>query len=402
MALLTASRPLEGDRPLEVVDATDVAAFTARLRAAIEGAGPALLPVLGPAPAEPHGPAGPTSRIVPDDIALVLATSGSTGVPKLVALSGRALTASTTAATKRLGAGAWMLALSPNYIAGINVLLRSAAAGHPPVQLPGGSFTAPAFLTAAAELTAGPRLVSLVPAQLATLLDDPDSAAVLGGFDAVLVGGQFTPAELLARATGLGIRVVRSYGSSETAGGCVYDGVPLDGVVLDVLDGEVLVGGPTLASGYLGEPKRTAEVFVERGGVRWFRTGDLGELDARGTLGVTGRVDDVIVSGGVNVSLAVVERAVRALPALSTAVVVAVPDQRWGEVPAVVADGRGQTTRPTLDAVRADLARAGLAPAQRPGALVWAEEGVPHLASGKPDRIRCAQLARAARDAGAD
>jgi Long-chain acyl-CoA synthetases (AMP-forming) len=140
------------------------------------------------------------------------------------------------------------------------------------------------------------RFTSLVPAQLATLLDDRAASSALAGFAAVLVGGQATPRVLLDRATAAGIRVRRSYGSSETSGGCVYDGVPIGTTSVTIVDGEVWLGGPSLAEGYLGDPELTAERFVNDGGARWFRTADSGSFDGE-RLTVTGRRDDVLISG---------------------------------------------------------------------------------------------------------
>ena len=122
------------------------------------------------------------------------------------------------------------------------------------------------------------------------------------------------------------MRITRTYGSSETAGGCVYDGRALDGVAMRIVDGGVELSGPMLADGYLGDPERTAAAFAtDADGTRWYRTGDLGELTHDGTLRIRGRADDVIISGGVKVSLGEVERAVRAVPGFGEAVVVRMP-----------------------------------------------------------------------------
>ncbi|KEP74050.1 acyl-CoA synthetase, partial [Microbacterium sp. SUBG005] len=171
-----------------------------------------------------------------------------------------------------------------------------------------------------------PTYTSLVPAQLQRLLDASDTdatvAEALRSFEAILIGGQALAPSVAERAEELGARIVRTYGSSETSGGCVYDGVPLDGVGMTIVDGEVRLTGPTLAEGYLGDPERTASVFpVDADGARWYRTGDGGEI-VDGVLRVTGRLDNVIVSGGVNVSLDRVEAAVRAIGGLESAVVV--------------------------------------------------------------------------------
>src|SRR5690606_23493026 len=113
--------------------------------------------------------------------------------------------------------------------------------------------------------------------------------------------GQALPEPLRERAADLGIRLVRTYGSSETSGGCVYDGVPLDGVGVRVVDGQLQIAGPQLADGYLGDEALTARAFIrDEHGIRWYRTGDLGLLED-GAVRVHGRADNVIVSGGINV-----------------------------------------------------------------------------------------------------
>ncbi|MES1170199.1 MAG: AMP-binding protein, partial [Leifsonia sp.] len=269
-------------------------------------------------------------------IALVVETSGSTGRPKRVALSADALLANAAASESALGGpGQWVLALPTHYIAGLNVLARSLAAETEPVTVEGAHFTSSGFLEAVAGMSIPERFTSLVPAQLATLLDDPAATASLARFAAVLVGGQATPRALLDRAAAAGIRVRRSYGSSETSGGCVYDGVPIGTAAVRIVDGEVWLGGPSLAEGYLGDPDLTRRRFVMDAGERWYRTDDAGSLDD-GRLTVTGRRDDVLISGGVKVAIAAVERALREQPGLADAVVVAVHDSRWGQVPVAV------------------------------------------------------------------
>jgi o-succinylbenzoate---CoA ligase len=369
-------------RRLEVVRSGDV---LPRLREALAG-GPAILP------AAPDADPVDLPAEVEQRIALVVETSGSTGRPKRVALSADALLANAAASESALGGpGQWMLALPTHYIAGLNVLARSFAAGIDPVEVAGPHFTAAAFVEAAARMTAPERLVALVPAQLATLLDDPSALALLRGFQAVLVGGQATPAPLADRALAAGVRLSRSYGSSETSGGCVYDGVPVGGTAVRIVDGEVQLGGPSLAEGYLGEPELTAERFVDDAGARWFRTADGGAWDGE-HLVVTGRRDDVLISGGVKVALAAVERVLREQPRLHDAVVVAAPDERWGQTPLAF-------TAASLDdaAAAAAIAAVGdaLGPAARPARLIHLD-ALPMLSSGKPDR-----RALAARAAGA-
>ncbi|WIB13112.1 AMP-binding protein [Curtobacterium sp. MCPF17_052] len=190
--------------------------------------------------------------------------------------------------------------------------------------LPSGHFDAGAFTDAADRLVVGPaaprRYTSLVPVQLARVLDDPRATAALGRFDAVLVGGQATPTALRERARAAGIRVVTTYGASETSGGCVYDGAPLGTVHAELVDGELQLTGPMLAEGYLDDPARTAATFTERDGHRWYRTGDAATI-VDGRVRVTGRLDDVVISGGEKVPLGAVERIVRELPGQHGAVV---------------------------------------------------------------------------------
>lgn len=316
-------------------------------------------------------------------VALVVETSGSTGRPKRVALSADALLANAAASESALGGpGQWVLALPTHYIAGLNVLVRSISSGHDPVVLRSGPFTASGFLAAARRLTVPERFTSLVPAQLATLLDDPEAASVLATFQRVLVGGQATPGALLERAALAGVRVTRSYGSSETSGGCVYDGRPIGQVEARVVDGEVQLGGPTIAEGYLGDPALTAARFLEELGMRWFRTADGGAF-VDGRLTITGRLDDVVVSGGVKVSLGAVERLLHE-HGFPDAVVVRGLDEKWGEA-AVAFTANDSAT----DAAHArSVIEAALGPAARPRFRL--RSAIPLLPSGKPDRVALA------------
>jgi O-succinylbenzoic acid--CoA ligase len=331
--------------------------------------------------------AGDAPTLVEQRIALVVETSGSTGRPKRVALSADALLANAAASESALGGpGQWVLALPTHYIAGLNVLARSLAAETEPVTVSGEHFTARGFVAAVGRMSQPERYTSLVPAQLATLLDDPAASTALAGFSAVLVGGQATPRPLLDRAAAAGIRVRRSYGSSETSGGCVYDGAPTGTTVVRVVDGEVWLGGPSLAEGYLGDPELTAERFVTDDRARWFRTADGGSFDGE-RLTVTGRRDDVLISGGVKVALAAIERVLREQPGLHDAVVVAAPDARWGEVPIAV------TASTDFDADVATAAVAAeLGPPARP-ARVLTVGALPLLSSGKVDRLAVRDLA---------
>jgi o-succinylbenzoate---CoA ligase len=300
-----------------------------------------------------------------------------------------AVRASASAPADRIGAGSWVLALAPSYVAGLQVLVRSSLAGTTPAVVT-GPFDPLAFARAAAALPA-PRYTSLVPAQLLRLLDaagHAEVAAALRGFETILIGGQALPAVVRDRAATVGARIVRTYGSSETSGGCVYDGVPLPGVRVRVVEGEVLLAGPTLATGYLGDAEWTAAAFPVEDGERWYRTGDAGTFED-GVLRIEGRIDNVIVSGGVNVSLDRIERVVRALPGLAEAVVIGVSDDRWGEAALVAAPADGP--HPDLEAIRAAVGDELGAPS-RPARLVLLDP-VPMLASGKPDREEIRRLA---------
>jgi O-succinylbenzoic acid--CoA ligase len=209
---------------------------------------------------------------------------------------------------------------------------------------------------------------------------------VLRAFDGILVGGQSIAPTLRERADARGIALTGTYGSSETAGGCVYNGIPIGSTLVRSDQGLLEIAGPTLAEGYLDDPTRTDNAFHVDAGHRWYRTGDLGRIDG-GTVVVTGRADSVIISGGEKVLLDAVERVVRAQPGLEHAVVVARDSSEWGQVPVVVVD-----TNPTvgLAAVR-DLVSERLGRAAAPAEIVRVGH-LPMLASGKPDRVAITRL----------
>lgn len=325
-----------------------------------------------------------------DGPGVVLTTSGSTGQPKRVAIPPGALRASAEATAQRVGGhGQWLLALPTDHIAGWQVVLRSALAGTTPIRLD-GPFTPEAFTTAAAQLTGHPRLVSLVPTQVLRLIEDSSALANLADFDAVLVGGAALPSTLRERAEAAGVRLHRTYGMTETSGGCVYDGTPLTGVEVALDDGRVLLGGPTLAREYLDDPALTAERFTtDDQGKRWFRTDDVGELDDDGRLSLLGRADDVINTGGLKVAPRPVEEALTRLPDVSEALVLGVPDPEWGQRVAAVLVGRPEAAasgpRPGASGIR-DLLRDRLPGHALPRQVLWLD-GLPLLASGKPDRV---------------
>lgn len=370
------------------IEADDPQPLSVALRRALDG-GPAL----------GFGMLADVPDRVPVGTAVVIATSGSSGIPKRVALSAEALRTSAEATTDRIGSGRWLLALPTGYVAGLQVLVRSILAGTEPVAL-SGRFSPEAFAHATLSmLRHGDEALytSLVPAQVATLLDAADDVAVraaLQAYRAILVGGQSLPEPLRERASDLGVRLVRTYGSTETSGGCVYDGVPLDTVSVRTVDGELRIAGPMLADGYLGDDELTSRVFVrDEHGIRWYRTGDLGLVE-NGVVRVHGRADNVIVSGGINISLDRVERIVRQVPGLHQAVVVGIDDERWGEASVIVA-ARGEVLRRSESdqLVHArDAVADALGKHARPARLILVDE-IATLASGKPDREAIRRIA---------
>jgi O-succinylbenzoic acid--CoA ligase len=363
-------------RPLRAVPAQARLLLPA-LAAALDGSGPAVLP-LPPQPDRVLAALRPGEPLEDDGVALVVPTSGSTGEPKGVLLSAAALRASGEATSARLGGPArWLLALPPTHIGGLQVLVRSLLAGTDPVLLPDAPFTAGAFVAATGLLGGGRRCVSLVPTQLRRLLEDAPATAALSTYDAVLLGGAAARAALLSAAREAGVRVVTTYGMSETAGGCVYDGLPLDGVRVAVHDGLIRLAGPVLASGYRLRPDLTAEAFS--GGE--FRTSDVGVLGPDGLLTVLGRADDVIVSGGEKVPPAAVEAALEKHASVVEAGVVGVPDDEWGERVVAFVVLRGPLS-PTE--ARAQVARS-LPRTWAPRELREVEQ-LPLLPTGKIDR----------------
>ena len=410
-------------RLLEVVPGPDgVAALLAALPDALAGVGPALgvaaagddlaavrtrAAVLGPAPpagdgapvpvldpvdgrsADERSGSGSSSggRTVTADIAVVLSTSGSTGRPRGVLLPGAALLASARAAYARLGGpGAWLLALPVTGVGGVQVLVRSLLAQVEPLVLSSvggaGRFDPQEFADLTWRLDPSlPAYTSIVPAQAARLLDDDTGLAALRAYEAVLLGGARTPPSLLARLREHHVAAVTTYGMTETSGGMVYDGVPLDGVGVRVLEpdadgvGRLALSGPTVARGYLDDDELTRAVFVDGAHL----TGDVGRV-VDGLVEVLGRLDDVVQVGGVNVAVSSVEDLLVSVSA--DACVLAAPDETWGSrLTAYVVPAAGTPSDDGLAALVTD--RLGRAAVPR----AWVRlDAIPHLPNGKPDR----------------
>ncbi|UKA62178.1 AMP-binding protein [Arthrobacter sp. FW306-04-A] len=360
------------------------------LAAALHDEGPAV-EITASEDGAPH--ASPIETPGFEDAAVVVRTSGSTGMPKATVLTVDELAASSMATAIALrGEGQWLLALPLQYVAGVQVLVRSLFAGTRPwaMDLSNG-FTPEAFTAAAEELTDTMRFTSLVPTQLQRLLDSPSpqTLAVLRRFNAILLGGASASTALLDAAREAGLKVVTTYGSAETCGGCVYDGSPLEGVrvMLDD-DGRILLGGDTVASGYLDAPQSSAEAFFEEDGTRWYRTNDLGELAADGTLTVLGRADDVIITGGVKASAAFIQAELEKFDGVTAAFVAGVPSREWGQ--AVAAYVAVEDSSPEGIEHYKALCREKL------GALapktVLTTDGLIMLSNGKPDRLAMIDL----------
>ncbi len=332
-----------------------------------------MLPFTDPALRDAMAPDEPAEP----DTAVVIATSGSTGAPKGVLLSARALVASAEATHTRLGGpGHWLLATPAQYIGGLQVLVRARLAGTTPVVLTGSGFRPDDFAAAAAKLPGGPRYTALVPTQLVRLLDDGGAGlAAAKTFDAIVLGAAATTPALRERAADAGIRIVPAYGMSETASGCVYDGVPLDGVRVDLADGRIRIAGDVLAHGYRLRPDLTAAAFADG----WFTTSDRGVRHDDGRIEVLGRADDMINTGGVKVSANAIERVLCAQPGVRDACVVGVPDPEWGEavVALVVPAGEPGDLRAAV--------RAELGPASAPKRIEFGTE-LPLRGPGKIDR----------------
>ncbi len=318
---------------------------------------------------------------------ITVESSGSTARPKRVHLSGSALVASARATAGEIGEGGWVLALPLTYIAGIMVVVRSLVTETPLVDARREPFDAREFTTVAASLADGMWFTALVPAQLVRLVDfaerDTSARDALRRFSRILVGGQAIPDGLIDRATALGVRVTTTYGSAETAGGVVYDGRPIgDTRVRIAEDGRVIIATSSLADGYVGDDELTATSFRAEDGTRWWHTTDVGELTG-GELAILGRMDDIIITGGIKVSLGDIDRVLES--AGVDAVASWFADETWGQVPALVS-----TSDLDPEVVR-DLIERELSKAARPYRFVTVSE-LPRLSSGKIDRRALQEL----------
>lgn len=381
---------------------------------ALNGEGPALAPVpAGPPPYVERvlaavRPDDPKAPLESDDVAIVVSTSGSMGAPRGVLLSGANLIASARATDSRLGSpGRWVMALPAHHVAGLLVLVRAHLSGIPPVPLDSvggaGHFSAIEFANSTRAARAmcdadGAALrTALVPTQLARIVElGPSAADTLSAYDSILIGGAAAAHGLIARATSLGARVITTYGMTESSGGCVYNGQPLPGVAVRIVDaddkgvGRIELSGPTIARGYRLLPEVTAASF----GPGIHRTSDLGLIDSKNELVVVGRVDDVVQVGGINVSVAAVEVAVQEHPLVAEAAVVAVADDQWGaKVCAfVVPNAIDAVSESTLVNSIIERCASALGAEARPRA-VMVTAALPTLPTGKIDRQALRTLA---------
>ena len=320
------------------------------------------------------------------EIALIVHTSGTSGTsgtggaPKFVQFDRRAIDAAVASSASALGASAddrWLCCLPLAHVGGLLVLLRAVLLGAP-VTIHAG------FDTAAVAAERGSAFTSLVPTMLGRLVA---AGAALSAFRAILVGGAHLSPDLRASAERAGASVVETYGLTETCGGVVYDGVPLPGTEMRIdSEGGVELRGPTLMRGYRFDASATTAAFTEDG---WLRPGDAGEIDCDGRLHVVGRFDDLINTGGEKVWPDEVEAALREHPGVRDVAAGGRPDPEWGQRVAVWVVPADPSDPPSLDELRAFVART-LPRHAAPRELTLAER-LPRTASGK---LRRAALPR--------
>lgn len=358
-------------KTLKVIAANDV--FSALLATTQVLAGQSALFIAGP---EVNGRMPEVHNLpeqVEDSVAFIVESSGSTGAPKRIELSLEAALASAEASAKRLGgAGQWLLTLPVNYVAGLNVLIRSAIAETQPVMLNTSvSFTAEAFVRHASMMTHERKFTSLVPTQLMRLAiaaeRDESVLTALRSFTAILVGGQALAVELKNDLLGLGVNLIETYGSAETFGGVIYDGEPLEGVSVSIGEhSHIEISSPTLANQYRSEQKIVMN--------------DLGEI-IDGKLRVLGRADRVINSGAIKISLDLVEATAGAVAGVVEVAATAIADDTWGERVVLLYVGSPEVA----DEVAQRLAN-DLGPAAKPLRIIRADR-IPKLSNQKHDLL---------------
>ena len=370
--------PVDPANPLAIMPALEEALTGQR----------ALLPVPANDPArtnllrntlEPGAP-------IDDDIALVVSTSGSTGKPKGAMLTPTNLISSADATHQALGGeGQWLLAMPAAYIAGIQVLVRSMVAGVEPatIDLTRG-FNVAEFAERAKELaTTGERTyTALTPMQLAKATSTLKGIDALRTFSAVLVGGAATNPRLLESAAKLRINVITTYGSSETSGGCVYDGRPIAGARVKIIDGRIHLGGPMVARGYRGFQSPD----LQDG---WFRTSDAGSL-IDDHLTVHGRIDNIIDSGGLKLHPEVLETFLLKVEGVTGACVVGKQDARFGE--RICAAYTGSATVADIMNAFDDAEDAGEIARWQVPKEIKVVPALPQLGPGKVDRVAVREL----------
>lgn len=299
-----------------------------------------LITSSGPVRLDASAPAG-------SDVGAVVATSGTTGTPRLVELTRHAIAAAVRSSASVLGATAsdpWLCCIPVAHIGGLLVLLRHTVLGAPVSVHPG-------FSIEAVRDEAAARFVSVVPAQLRRLFDaDVDCTR----FRAMLVGGASLPPELAHEAAERGVNIVTTYGLTESCGGVLYNGRPLPGTAVRVQQGdEVQLTGSTLMSGYRFDADATSSAFTSDG---WLRTRDSGTIES-GVLVVHGRLDDVIVTGGEKVWPHDVESALAAHPLVAEVAVHGEADADWGQRVVAVVVPRDGGRPPAVDTLREHVAQ---------------------------------------------
>jgi O-succinylbenzoic acid--CoA ligase len=276
-----------------------------------------------------------------EDTALIVPTSGTTGEPKLAELPGPAVRRAVEGSASRLAATAedgWLCCLPPWHMGGLLVLARAVVLGAPVAVH--RRFDIPAF-----DRERGAAFTSLVPTMLFRLTA---AGADLGRFRAILVGGAALSEGLALRAP-RDARVVATYGLTESCGGVVYDGVPLDRVEVRLgIDDEVQLRGPTVFRGYRLDIRATEQAFTKDG---WLRTRDAGTL-TEGRLRVHGRLDECIVTGGEKVWPAETERVLREDSSVSDVMVMGLPDPEWGQRVVAIVVPADPADPPTLERIR--------------------------------------------------